>query len=130
MGLASVNAVRKAQYLTPAGACVGKVRAHSVLALPSPHCAHAVLVPGYYASHLSADGLVDGVTVCPQSSYCPGGAVSTNASGSRRLAQLNSTGLIPCPDGLWTQWVGAVAIEECRKSPKKTFPRLGASLAL
>jgi hypothetical protein len=89
----------------------------TLCSLPACHCACAVVVAGYYASHLSAEGLFDGVTVCPQRFYCPGGAVATTAAGSRRLAQLNSTGPIPCPDGMWTLWVGAIAIEECRESP-------------
>lgn len=109
--------IRKGPYLTPAVALVGGTRSYCACP-PCPHFMHAVLVAGYYASHVSADGLVDSVTVCPQRSYCPGGAVSVSASGSRRLAQLNSTGLIPCPDGLWTQWVGAIAFEECRESPR------------
>lgn len=73
---------------------------------------HAVVTRGYYASSFDTDGAVNGTTICPQGSYCPGGNQTAVTSG-RRLAQTISTGIITCPNGQWTQLPGAYTAEQC-----------------
>jgi hypothetical protein len=80
---------------------------------PPAHRA-AVVIKGYYASSFDTDGSVNGTTICPQGSYCPGGN-QTQVTSGRRLAQAISSGIIPCPNGQWTKMLGASAVEECRE---------------
>lgn len=77
-------------------------------------CAPAVIKAGYYAAGFKPSGAVSSVLVCPQGSYCLGGEAAPPAAGRRHLAQTAGDGTpTPCPDGMWTEQVGATSPEQC-----------------
>ena len=77
--------------------------------------AAAVVSPGYYASQMNG-GIVTAVAVCPQKWYCGGGRPVGPFDPLRPtwIAPTDTT-VKACPDGLWTQSMGATTLQQCCK---------------
>jgi hypothetical protein len=73
----------------------------------------AVLVAGYYAGAMEGR-VVTAVSICPQKYYCPGGSPVAAFDPSKPAWRApTETTIFPCPDGLWTEGLGAKVAAQC-----------------
>jgi hypothetical protein len=74
----------------------------------------AVLQPGFYAVAIGGDGAITAFA-CPQGYACGGGVPLSAFNGSSdSIAQADTT-ITRCPDGMWTEEMGATSLRQCRE---------------
>lgn len=76
-----------------------------------------LLVPGYYAAEVAADGIVKRTQICPQGYYCPGGDPVAAFNPATATIPVGDTTIVKCAGGVWTIELGASAPEQCLTPP-------------
>lgn len=77
----------------------------------------AVLLPGFFAMKLSANGTITQAQPCPQGYFCPGGIANRTFDPSNLLSMpLDEATIQRCAGGMWTREVGASAADQCCES--------------
>jgi len=71
----------------------------------------SILLRSYYAESMEGTAITS-TKKCPQKFVCPGGEASA-AFDPAYPAEVSGTTVVPCPDGTFTENLGAYSTSEC-----------------